>query len=110
MARFLGRLFGKGKPAKPAGPKGTAVGFLDGELTFVQSSNVLAAQFHAADQTLMVEFKNGRAYLYKPVSEAMAVAFITGGSRGGFVWDHFRVRGPGGDARTAPGITCTRIK
>lgn len=112
MPRFgdlFRKLFGKKQPALPA-HKGEVADFLAGEYTTVHSSNVFAAQYHARDKKLMVEYTNSRAYLYSPVSEATAVAFITASSKGAFVWDHFRVRGPGGDARAAPGITVTRIR
>lgn len=58
-----------------------------------KSSNVALAQYHRADQKLMVEYKNGSAYLYDPVSETEALAFWEAMSKGGHLWDHFRVRG-----------------
>ncbi len=122
MANIFSRLFGK-KPARPAsekGERGTGRGKLhvgeveefvhEGQLLIVSSSNVAAMQYHKADQTLMVEFLNGSAYLYRPVSESLAYTFAEAGSKGSAVWSYLRVRGPGGDYKSAPGITTTRIR
>ncbi len=122
MANIFSRLFGK-KPARPAsekGERGTGKGKLhvgeveefvhEGTLLICSSSNVAAAQYHKDAQKLMIEFLNGSAYMYSPVSEAWAYAFAEAGSKGGFVWSYLRVRGKGGDYKSAPGITTTRIR
>ncbi len=122
MANIFSRLFGK-KPARPAsekGERGTGRGklhvgeveefVLEGVILFVSSSNVSAMQYHKDEHTLMIEFKDGKAYLYRPISESLAYTFAEVGSKGGAVWDYLRVRGPGGDYKSAPGITTTRIR
>lgn len=71
-----------------------AEGFLwDGEILFVNSSNVAAAQFHRDAKKLMLEFKNGSAYLYSNVSPDEAQSFIQATSKGGWVWTDLRIRG-----------------
>ncbi len=105
MAGFLGRLFGK-KP-KPTSP---GLDFIKGELLICDSSNVASAQYHPGNNSMMIEYRWGRAYIYSPISEAMAASFATAGSKGKWVWDHLRIRGPGGDSHAAPGIHVTRIR
>jgi len=64
-----------------------------GELLFVHSSNVAAAQYFWGEHKMMIEFLNGSAYLYSSVNETEAWTFATAGSKGGWVWDNLRVRG-----------------
>ena len=73
--------------------KEDAIGFLEGEILFVHSTNVAAAQFFPLENKMMVEFKNGSAYLYSPVSEEEAIEFLHSGSKGSYIWRVFRVRG-----------------
>ena len=63
------------------------------QLLFTNSSNVAAAQYFKEVGKMMVEFHNGSAYLYSNVSVAEALEFAQAMSKGGFVWDRFRVRG-----------------
>lgn len=67
--------------------------FLNGELTFLSSSNVVAAQYHPDIQSLMVEYKEGVAWIYDPVPLSMAIAFINAPSKGTFIWDAVKIRG-----------------
>lgn len=76
-----------------------ATQFLAGDIpVYVMSSNVAMVQYHPKDEKLMVEYlAKGRhpasGYLYSNVSEAEAISFITAHSKGGWCWDHLRVRG-----------------
>lgn len=75
-------------------PSDEVEAFLQGvEPLFVLSSNVGMVQYHPEDQKLMVEFLSGGAYLYSNVSLNEARSFATAQSKGGWVWDHLRVRG-----------------
>jgi KTSC domain len=70
--------------------------FLDaGEPLFVQSSTIAMAQYHVADEKLMIEFLSGEAWLYSPVSRALAESFANAPSKGTWLFDHIRVRGEG---------------
>ncbi len=70
--------------------------FLDaGEPLFVSSSNVAMLQYFPADEKLMVEYNDGRAWMYSPVSRAVAEAIASSESKGAACWDHLRVRGEG---------------
>src|ERR1700722_10160178 len=55
----------------------------DQELMFVHSSNVAAAQYFFEDRKLMLEFKDGSAYLYSNVGEDEAYQFANAQSKGG---------------------------
>lgn len=107
---FLGKFFKQ--PAKPPSrarndaPRGTGSdrlipteevdAFLDqGELIFVSSSHITAAQYFPADEKLMIEYDGGAAWLYSPVSRIMAEGFAESGSKGTWVYDNIRVRGKG---------------
>ncbi len=119
---IFSRMFGKNKPrpASEKGERGTGRGKLhvgeveefvhEGALLVVSSSNVADAVYSKADQKLIISFLNGSTYAYSPVSEAWAYSFAEAGSKGGWCWSYLRVRGPGGDHKTAPGITCVRIR
>lgn len=75
-------------------------GFIyDGEILFVHSSNVAALQYHKDESKLMVEFLDGSAYLYWPISESKAIQFVKEMSKGSAVWNHLRVRGHQGKAK-----------
>ncbi len=82
----------------------------NGEIMFVHSTNVAAAQYHKDAQKLMIEYLDGSAYLYSPISESMAYTFAEYDSKGGFVWDYLRLRGKGADHRHRPGITAVKIR
>ena len=109
IREFFGRLFGRGK--KPvSGPRLSGVAaFVAGERLVCSSSNVAAATYYPGRRVMTVEFLNGSAYTYAPVDDSMAASFAAAGSKGSWIWTHFRVRGPGGDAKAAPGITVHRI-
>lgn len=77
----------------------------DQQLVFVNSSNVVAAQFFKDEKKMMVEFKDG-AYMYSNVSEDEALQFMQAQSKGGFIWSVFRVRG----SRTAHRKPYSRIR
>ena len=62
-------------------------------LLIVNSSNVASLQYFPTVQKLLVEFLNGKAYIYSDVSQAEALQFATYQSKGGAVWDLLRVRG-----------------
>lgn len=69
-------------------------GFLyNEELLFVNSSNVGAVQYFPEDGKIMVEFLGGSAYLYSNITPEEARSFVNAQSKGGWVWDHLRVRG-----------------
>ena len=76
-----------------SGAVGIINDFLDGELVFVRSSNVVAAQWNEAAGTLMIEFKKGVAWVYAPVDRREARAFIEAPSHGIWVWDNLKKRG-----------------
>jgi len=64
-----------------------------GDLLFVHSTNVVAAQYDHQNQKMMVQFKGGKVYLYSSVTEQEAYAFATAQSKGGWVWSYLRIRG-----------------
>lgn len=69
-------------------------GFLDLEQPlFVHSSNVAMVQFFPVEGKMMVEFKNGGAYMVSPISKDEAQSFVTAQSKGGWYWTNVRVRG-----------------
>lgn len=73
--------------------QGDAEDFLNGQPLFVHSSNVAMVQYHAADNKMMVEYKDGSAWLYSPVTLEEAKSFLRRQSKGAWVWDNLRVRG-----------------
>jgi len=82
-------------------------GFLTNEqLIFVNSTNVVAFQYFPNANQMMVEYRNGGAYLYSQVTYDEAQQLINAQSKGGKIWDLFRVRG----SRTAHKKPYTRIK
>jgi hypothetical protein len=83
---------------------------MEGAPLFVHSSNVAMAQYYPEDEKLQIEFLNGSAYLYSPVSMELAQKFAEAHSKGIWVWSNLRVRGEDGDHKPAPGITVERIK
>lgn len=60
---------------------------------FVHSTNVSMAQYFIDEKKLMLEFKNGSAYLYSNISEHEALQFLQAASKGGWSWDTLRIRG-----------------
>src|SRR5947207_659628 len=99
---FLSNFLGKRKPAREPPPKrGTGSAgvipsdeveaFLDhGAPLLVSSSKVGMAQYFPADQKLMVEYLDGKAWLYDPISRAKAEAFARAPSKGTWVWDNIK--------------------
>ncbi len=63
------------------------------QILFTHSSNVASAQYFGTVQKMMVEFHNGGSYLYSNVTSEEALEFAKAMSKGGFIWDAFRVRG-----------------
>jgi hypothetical protein len=86
------------------GSEGAAFLF-GGEYFPVYSSNVRGMMYRALDNELVVEFLNGSAYLYRSVTFSMARSALEAQSKGGWVWDHLRVRG----SRTAHQVPYRRI-
>ena len=64
-----------------------------GNPIFVHSTNVVMIQWFPEIGKCMVEYKGGGAYLYSNVTESEMRSFLQAQSKGGFIWDHFRVRG-----------------
>lgn len=60
---------------------------------FVHSTNVAMAQYFLKDQKLLVEFKNGSAYIYSNISESEALKFAQSPSKGDYIWTICRIRG-----------------
>ncbi len=63
------------------------------EKIYVTSTNVAAAQYDRADQTLMIWYNSGAVWQYGEVSEAEAISFMTAPSKGSWCWDHLKIRG-----------------
>lgn len=61
----------------------------------VESTNVAALQYNPEKSELTVEYKNGGIYQYQNVSIREADSFARAMSKGGWVWDHLRLRGKG---------------
>lgn len=61
----------------------------------VESTNVKALQYNPEKSELIVEFLNGGIYQYQNVSIREAESFARAYSKGGWVWDHLRLRGKG---------------
>lgn len=72
----------------------------EGHPLFVQSSNVTMLQYHPADQILMIEYRNGRSYLYSNISRSDALSVLRALRKGVWVWDQLR----GEIQRAAPNI------
>lgn len=66
--------------------------FLYGDITPVTSSNVELIQFDRERQLLYIQYKNGAWYCYYDVDAHEAESFFNAPSKGGWVWDHLRVR------------------
>lgn len=75
-------------------PKSPAARFLLGEWVSVTSSNVDRISYELGKNggTLKVIFKDQNEYHYWPVSPDEAVDLLQTGSKGGWVWDHLRIR------------------
>ena len=68
--------------------------FLRGDLPIqVGSSNVKSAQFFPGTAQMLVQYHNGRSYMYSSVNEYEAKQFVYYLSKGKFIWDLFRIRG-----------------
>lgn len=69
--------------------------FLNGDIFVpVHSSNVAGFQYNPENQTLMVEFLNQSAYLYKGVTRTEALLAMTANSKGSYVWTTLRNKKP----------------
>ena len=86
-------------PPPPNSPNSPMVDFLTmGRWLSVTSTNVAAIAFDLKKQTLYVQFHPGSKdpnprYWYTPINAAQAGQFAVAPSKGGWVWDHLRVRG-----------------
>ncbi|PLW76631.1 KTSC domain-containing protein [Cohaesibacter celericrescens] len=60
------------------------------EMTNVDSSNVAAIGFDESSQTLQVEFKNGTAYQYFDVPEAIYDGLLSAASVGQYLHQHVK--------------------
>lgn len=60
---------------------------------FVHSTNVAMLQYFPETGQLMVEYKNGKGYLYSSISPFEAQQFVYAQSKGKTVWDLLRIRG-----------------
>lgn len=67
--------------------------FAGGNPIFVHSSNLRMVQYFPDANKLMVEFKGGKAYMVSDISLDEAVSLIIAQSKGGWYWDHVRIRG-----------------
>lgn len=65
----------------------------EGKWLAVVSSNVDLIRYDYEEEVLYVQFKNGAMYSYRTVSYKEALDFAQAPSKGGWVWDHLRVRG-----------------
>jgi len=67
--------------------------FLLGAWMKVSSSNVAGAQWDEDRQVMTLEFRDGSFYEYANCDSGTAESFADAPSKGGWVWDVFRVRG-----------------
>lgn len=58
-----------------------------------QSSNVRTIQYRMAENVLVVSFKDGSVYGYKPVFVQEAASLFRSSSKGTWIWDNLRIRG-----------------
>lgn len=56
-------------------------------------SRIVMAQYLAEIQTLQIEYADGAAWLYSPISMATATAYFHAGSKGTWLWDNVKRRG-----------------
>jgi len=103
FGRFVGRKIGSALGRQTsAGPDSSEIGsekqnFLQYEKWIsVSSSNVAMAKYDVVAAELYIEFNNGATYAYSHVSSREAESFYDAGSKGKWVWDYLRVRGPQG--------------
>ena len=75
--------------------KEAAEDFMNGEILFVHSTNVVAAQYFPDAEKMMIEYKGGAAYMYSNISKREAWIFLQAESKGSFTWTYLRVRGKG---------------
>lgn len=83
----------------------------NGQIMFVHSTNVAAAQYFIETNQLMVEFlgKKGKAnsaYLYNNIGVEDAVSFAKAESKGIWVWSWLRIKG----SRTAHRVPFVRLR
>jgi KTSC domain len=90
------------KPApekKKIEPRTPLADFLTmGKWLAVTSTNVAQIAYSLDEQTLFVQFHPGKndpspRYWYKPINAKQAQQFALAPSKGGWVWDHLRIRG-----------------
>jgi len=65
----------------------------NGEILIVHSSNVSSAVYSLADKKLIIEYHSGDVWSYGNINEQEAIGFAQAQSKGGFIWQHIRVRG-----------------
>ena len=66
-----------------------------GQWESVSSSNVAAIAYNAADQLIKVRYRNGAEWEYGPFDMSMARRLYLTGSKGVFLYDYVKRRGPG---------------
>ena len=59
----------------------------------VISSNVHKVKYDREEKTLYIGYLNRSVYWYSPISTAQAQDILLTPSKGGWVWDHLRIRG-----------------
>ncbi len=67
--------------------------FLNGEMQQLLSSNVDKAQYDSERQILYIWYLGGECWAYDPYTEKEAAMFMEAPSKGGFIWDHIKVKG-----------------
>lgn len=67
--------------------------FMSGKFVSVSSSNVNAIAYFPESYYLEIEYHDGTYYGYFDVSSEEAANLFRSGSKGGWVWDHLRIRG-----------------
>jgi hypothetical protein len=109
-ARPLSTRGHRGTGGKALGGRDVEAFVREGELLVVSSSNVASAVYSLADSKLIIEYLDGSAYAYTPISESQAYTFAEYKSKGSFVWDYLRERGPGADHKHRPGIRAVKVR
>lgn len=62
---------------------------------FVHSTYMVMGQYFIEEKKFLIEYPDGEIWAYDPVTEEMAIQFAQAQSKGGWVYDHIRVRGKG---------------
>ena len=78
---------------QPLSPGAVTDFVYNGEVLYFHSTNVAWASYRVDTRELLVGYKKGRVYEYSNVNENEALMLAYAFSKGGFVWDHLRVRG-----------------